>query len=75
MQAKQKATAQRKEIFKRAEQYVTEYRQEVRLGDSWTCSERNNLAAEFNGGDEDEQRRKPKRQCGTLIAAGNYKVD
>lgn len=30
LQAKTKATGQRKEIFKRAEQYVKEYRQEVR---------------------------------------------
>ena len=30
LQAKTKSTAQRKEIFKRAEQYVKEYRQEVR---------------------------------------------
>jgi len=31
LQAKTKATGQRKEIFKRAEQYVKEYRQEVRI--------------------------------------------
>ena len=33
LQAKTKASAQRKEIFKRAESYVKEYRQEVRIRD------------------------------------------